>query len=142
METQQLLARIEALPQQARVTIEQLVLLLGQQPVPSKMPPIMRSAMPLTEEEKLAEQSETSGWAARTDITDGATYIHERYFAHGNHWGLPEPGNAAASRAGTKKAGTGWFRCTDCHERRPAGYPVFFKPPAGRARCPECCNGH
>ncbi len=77
METLQLLAKIEALPEQARVTIEQLVVLLGQRPLPAKMPPILRPATPLTEEEKLAEQNETGGWAARTDITDGAAYIHE-----------------------------------------------------------------
>lgn len=77
MDTQQLLAKIEALPEQARLTIEQLVTLLGQRPLPAKMPPILRPAAPLTDEEKQAEQAETSGWAARTDITDGATYIHE-----------------------------------------------------------------
>ena len=77
METQQLLAQIEALPEQARITIEQLVMLLGQQPLPAKMPPILRPALPLTNEEIQAEQTETGGWAARTDITDGAAYIHE-----------------------------------------------------------------
>jgi hypothetical protein len=77
METQQLLAQIEALPEQARVTIEQLVLLLGQQSLPAKMPPIMRAAVPLTESEKQAEQTETAGWPVRTDITDGAAYIHD-----------------------------------------------------------------
>ena len=77
METQQLLAKIEALPEQARVTIEQLVILLGQRPLSAKTPPILRSATTLTNEEEEAEQAETGGWAARTDITDGATYIHE-----------------------------------------------------------------
>ncbi len=77
METLQLLAKIEALPEQARVTIEQLVMLLEQRPLPAKILPILRPATPLTEEEKQAEQAETGGWAARTDITDGATYIHE-----------------------------------------------------------------
>ncbi|RZK17594.1 MAG: hypothetical protein EOO56_17670 [Hymenobacter sp.] len=76
METQQLIAQIEALPEQARVTIEQLVLLLGQQGFPAKMPPIMRAATPLTDEEKQVEQTEQAGWETRTDITDGATYIH------------------------------------------------------------------
>jgi hypothetical protein len=77
METQQLIAQIEALPEQARITIEQLVFLLGQQPFPAKMPPILRAATPLTEAEGQAEQTEVAGWQARTDITDGAAYIHD-----------------------------------------------------------------
>ncbi|RYE90649.1 MAG: hypothetical protein EOO37_02440 [Cytophagaceae bacterium] len=77
METHQLAAKIDALPESARLAIEQLVLLLEQQPATRKMPPILRTSSPLTEEEKQAEQAETGGWAARADISDGAEYIHQ-----------------------------------------------------------------
>lgn len=76
METKQLVDEIMALPEPARLAIEQLIVFLGQQSEGKKMPPIMRVATPLSETEKLAEQQEDS-WAARTDITDGAEYIHQ-----------------------------------------------------------------
>jgi len=77
METDQFIAQINALPEQARRAIEQLVLLLAQQPPARKMPPILQASSPLTAEEKAAEQAGESAWATRTDITDGAQYIHE-----------------------------------------------------------------
>ena len=77
METSQLVKEINALPESARAAIEQLIVLLGKQPAGKKMPPILREAVPLTEEEKQADLTEPSGWASRTDITDGAEYIHQ-----------------------------------------------------------------
>jgi len=77
METLQLVEEIEALSEPARATVEQLVVLLGQQGSPRPLPPVVRVSRPLTEADLAAEQAETGGWAARTDITDGAEYIHQ-----------------------------------------------------------------
>lgn len=77
METQQLLEEINALPEPARRTIEQLVLLLRQQPAARKMPPVLRASTPLTEADQAAEKIEKGGWETRSDISSGAEYIHE-----------------------------------------------------------------
>ena len=76
METQQLIDEINALPEPARLAIERLVLVLRQQPA-TKTPPILRPALPLTEEEIAAENKSQGGWSDRPDITDGAQYIHD-----------------------------------------------------------------
>lgn len=77
MDSQQLATQIMGLPEPARLAVEQLIRLLGQQVPGPKLPPILRPAAPLTEEEKAAEQYATGGWADRTDIVDGAEYIHQ-----------------------------------------------------------------
>lgn len=77
METQQLISEINALPESVRLAIEQLVLLLRQQVAAQKLPPILRSSSPLTDEEKAEQQVETGGWASRDDITSGAEYIRQ-----------------------------------------------------------------
>lgn len=76
MDNAELVAALNALPEKTRLEIERLVALLKQQAPVKRLPPIMRSSEPLTEEEKRAEHAEPSAWAARTDIINGAEYIH------------------------------------------------------------------
>ena len=78
METQQLIEQINALPQEARAAIERLVLLLNEQvPATSKQPPILYPADPTQEGLPFDDPSYFGAWANRTDITDGAEYIHQ-----------------------------------------------------------------
>ena len=72
-------AALDALPEKARLGIERLVLVLRAQGAPHRLPPIMRPSEPLTKAEAKAqvEQAYLDSWASRTDITDGAEYIHQ-----------------------------------------------------------------
>jgi hypothetical protein len=76
MDNAELVAALNALPEQSRLAIERLVDVLKKQAPVRRLPPIMRSSEPLTEEEKHAEQTGKNPWANRTDITDGSEYIH------------------------------------------------------------------
>jgi len=76
MDNAELVAALNALPEQTRLAIERLVAVLKKQAPVQRLPPIMRSSEPLTEEEKRAAQAGTSTWADRADVTDGGEYIH------------------------------------------------------------------
>lgn len=76
MDNTELIDALNALPEKTRLAIAHLVAVLKEQSAVRRLPPIMRSSEPLTDEEKRAEQTETSGWGARTDIADGGEYIH------------------------------------------------------------------
>ena len=78
METQQLIEQINALPQEARVAIERLVVLLNEQAlVTNRQPPVLYPADPTQESLPFDDPSYFGAWASRTDITDGAEYIHQ-----------------------------------------------------------------
>jgi len=79
METLQLVKEIEALPEQARMAVERLVLLLKTQDFkPSgKIPPILYPADPEQAGQPFNDPEFFGAWADRTDITSGADYIHE-----------------------------------------------------------------
>ena len=79
METLQLAQEINALPEHTRAAVEQLVLLLKKQFVePSKrLPPILYSADPEQTGKPFNDPDFFGAWADRTDITDGAEYIHQ-----------------------------------------------------------------
>lgn len=77
MNNAELEASLGALPQATQAAIKRLVSVLREQGSPRRLPPIMRPSEPLTEAEKQAEQADDDSWASRTDITDGAEYIHQ-----------------------------------------------------------------
>lgn len=66
-----------ALPEPTRLAIKQLIAVLGQQTPGPKRPPVLRAAVALTEEDETAAQAVAGGWADRSDIVDGAEYIHQ-----------------------------------------------------------------
>ncbi len=79
METLQLAQEISALPERTRVAVEELVLLLRKQAaVPAKrQPPIMYPADHEQDGQPFNDPEFFGAWADRTDITDGAEYIHQ-----------------------------------------------------------------
>ena len=79
MEALELAREIHALPEQTRVAMERLVLLLKQTAaIPVKrQPPILYSADPTQAGKSFADPEFFGAWADRTDIVDGAEYIHQ-----------------------------------------------------------------
>lgn len=77
MDDAKLAAALDALPEKTRAAVKRLVLALKQQAAVRRLPPVMRPSEPLTEAEKQDYLVGANGWANRTDITDGAEYIHQ-----------------------------------------------------------------
>lgn len=79
METIQLAQELNALPEHTRAAIERLVLLLRKQSMESgkRMPPLLFPADPAQEGQPFSDPAFFGAWADRTDITDGAEYIHQ-----------------------------------------------------------------
>ena len=79
METSQLVAELNALPAPARAGFERLVLLLKKQAAesPKRRPPILYPADPEQEGQPFSDPEFFGAWADRTDMTDGAEYIHQ-----------------------------------------------------------------
>lgn len=79
METLQLVAELDALPERARAGFERLVLLLKKQAAesPKRQPPILYPADPAQEGQPFDDPEFFGAWADRTDIADGAEYIHQ-----------------------------------------------------------------
>ena len=79
MKVMQLAQELNALPEHTRVALERLVLLLRKQsaePTARKLP-IMYPADPTQEGRPFDDPAFFGAWAERTDITDGAEYIHQ-----------------------------------------------------------------
>ncbi|MFD1470013.1 hypothetical protein ACFQ48_17425 [Hymenobacter caeli] len=79
METLQLAQELNALPERTRAAVEQLVLLLKKQAVEvgKRQPPILYPAEPAQAGLPFDDPVYFGAWASRTDITDGADYIHQ-----------------------------------------------------------------
>lgn len=79
METLQLAEEINALPERTRAAIEQLVMLLNKKAVEpvQRQPPILYPADPAQAGQPFNDPAYFGAWADRTDITDGAEYIHQ-----------------------------------------------------------------
>ena len=79
METLQLVKEIEALPEQARAAVERLVALLKTRYATSgdNELPILYPADPAQAGQPFTDPDFFGAWAARTDITSGAEYIHD-----------------------------------------------------------------
>ncbi|HEX8329578.1 MAG TPA: hypothetical protein VF629_18720 [Hymenobacter sp.] len=79
METLQLAQELNALPERTRASFERLVLLLKKQATePTKrQPPVLYPADPAQEGQPFSDPEFFGAWADRTDITDGAEYIHQ-----------------------------------------------------------------
>ena len=79
METLQLAEELNALPERTRAALERLVLLLKKQAAePTKrQPPILYPADLAQEGQPFSDPEFFGSWADRTDITDGADYIHQ-----------------------------------------------------------------
>jgi hypothetical protein len=79
METILLAQELNALPERTREAFERLILLLKKQAVesPKRQPPILYPADPAQEGDPFNDPEYFGAWADRTDITDGAKYIHQ-----------------------------------------------------------------